>query len=860
MESVYGPRAIAAFTVLACLTLAGCGGGGGSNDGAANKAGAAQTTGSSGSSSSNDGSAGDSNKTDGTGGVDVAPSSDDSGAAGQMPKSGTADTSNAGSHHGKPPPKVVGRSGGAGKGSAASPGSADPDHGSGSGGGDKPDDASASSGKRIPGDSVAKQPWYARFLAHSSTWPDRGVVSAQLISGSDREASHVPVTFGQVFRASDLPAGRGLTATVDGRAVALQVDRKASWPDGSLRHAVLSARIPHLGAGEHALLTLSKTALSDNAAQSSAPQIKLNDLLATTFDATIALERDGQRYHLSARTLLQNARDTGACKDWAQTCKQWLAGPLVSEWIVGAPLVGPNGTAAHLVGYFHVRAYADANGAIDHVRVDTVIENNWAYVKDPGNQTYDVRIQVGEHGYSRDHIRHFRQARWHEVLWWRQKPAVYVRPNGAYIQASGAVSRYADIQPTAAFLDRRPASFPPMSYGDQSPHMGATGAQAAIGPLPRWSSTYILSTDARAFAWMTANDDAAGSYAFHYRDSETGRPLQISRHPYVTLADYDHAAKAGKQAYHTDLLPKCRSRCGSPIRFDIAHHPSIGYLPYLVSGDYYYLEEMQFAASYVELWANPTYRQYAKGTLMHAQGQVRGQAWSLRSIADAAFATPDGDPMKRYFRGLMRNILAQYNQRYVDNPDRHPLHVLDDYGAVIYPLNGATRVGVGPWQADFFAWAVGHAAEQGFEGARRLSRWLSVFQVARMTGAQGHADNGYCWINAAAYKLQIRPAQYAPSYRDVDAAYRASFPRLSGLACGSQPMANQLSTRKHRYQAGEMTGYAASATGFPANLQIGLAMAVQSGIAGSARAWQIFAQRRIKPDYRNYPNFAVVPR
>ena len=65
-------------------------------------------------------------------------------------------------------------------------------------------------------------------------------------------------------------------------------------------------------------------------------------------------------------------------------------------------------------------------------------------------------------------------------------------------------------------------------------------------------------------------------------------------------------------------------------------------------------------------------------------------------------------------------------------------------------------------------------------------------------------------------------------------------------------------------QAGEMPGYPYSCTGFPANLQIGLASAVDSTLPGTQDAWALFQSRSVQPTgataYDDYPNFAVMPR
>ncbi|HET7313006.1 hypothetical protein [Salinisphaera sp.] len=658
------------------------------------------------------------------------------------------------------------------------------------------------------------------------------------------------VTFGQVFADGDVGAAQHVVAMAGGKRLPTQVDRKATWSDGSLRHGVITIQLAAPASGEARAVELYAAAGN---ADSGLNPVSLSDLLGSNFSARVRIKLDGTTYTADARDALAQVAQSANCPAWGEvSCKRWLAGGLASEWIVPAELTSGNRVAPRLRVYFNVRAYRGANGSVDNVRVDTVIENDLTYNVSPSNVAYDARLTVGQSSYSIENLEHYTQARWHRVLWSRGDPELYVQPSIEYLQKSRAISRYADLEPSEDFLDSRPQQAVPMRHLDQTPDMGATGAQPAIGPLPQWTSTFAVSGDRRAFNWMLANDDAVGSYGFHYRDAATGRPLRIDDHPYVTIADINHARHAG-EAYQKDLLPSCSGDCGNPNRFNIAHQPSIGYLPYLVTGDFYYLEELQFEASYDQLWANPKYRRYGKGRLLQASLQVRGQAWELRTISNAAFATPDNDPMKSYFVDQINYIVQDYLDSYVDDPG-HPLHTLDSYGAVHYP--SGHHVKIPPWQADFFTWAVGHAAEQQVPGAKRLLNWLAPFQLGRMATA----DGGFCWLLASAYTLRVRDSDNSPLYTSLDQVYKASFPNLVGLKCNSQAMINELNSGGGHRQIGEMDGFPTSPTGFPANFQIGLAAAVDSNADNTDEAWRRFANRSAKPDYANYANFAVVPR
>jgi hypothetical protein len=95
---------------------------------------------------------------------------------------------------------------------------------------------------------------------------------------------------------------------------------------------------------------------------------------------------------------------------------------------------------------------------------------------------------------------------------------------------------------------------------------------------------------------------------------------------------------------------------------DLAHYPAMVYVPYLVTGDWYLLEEMYLVAgSHLAGAVNGT-NQFSRhdnwGWFNDEDVQTRGQAWALRDIAEAAFLAPDGTPEKAYFTEKTLNNLA----------------------------------------------------------------------------------------------------------------------------------------------------------------------------------------------------------
>jgi hypothetical protein len=713
------------------------------------------------------------------------------------------------------------------------------------------------------------------------------VVTDSVVSQSTQTQTRVPVTFGQVFKAGDVPANATVLATLNGQSIPLQVDAKATNPDGSLRHAVLTAMVPSLPGG--GTLPLALSAGSPSASMANGAPVSLSQLLATGYDAKVSVNLGGVTYSVNARGLLQAADLSGACGPWKTQCDQWLSGPLASEWVVNGPVTSSAGSAyPNLRIYFAVRAYAGGTpGTVASVRTDIIVENTDAFAPQAQPQ-YTATLSSGSASYTSPVLTQYTATRWHKVLWWNNaEPQVYLQQDTQYIQNSMAVSRYMPLQPDEAFLERIRQTCAPLDHCDQTNNMKNPGAQPGIGPLPRWTSVYIIDPDVRAYNWMLANTDALGTYSIHYRDEATGWPISIQRHPNVTMANWEFAnLKAGQGAsalsvgYRTDLLPNCTDNAvvtgcnlhnyntGNPYVWENAHQPAESYVPYMVTGSYYYMSELAFGASQNEAWSNAQSRGYSQGLLDQSHGQVRGKAWTLRSMAEAAWLLPDTYPLKSEFNADVVNSLADFNEKYTYNPNANPLRLVDH--SFVFNVNGGKLNGINAWQHNFLTWSADHAAELGFAGAAAFRDWLAPFEIGTMTDWQNNPTHGFCWLEASGAKLQAKDDKGNPfsSYTEM---YDATFPTLAGLACNSPEMVAALGKLEgKKWQIGEMFGYAYSATGYPANVQIGLAAAVDSGLPNAADAWSIFESRSVKPDgksskdpnvaYRNYPNFAIVPR
>lgn len=417
-----------------------------------------------------------------------------------------------------------------------------------------------------------------------------------------------------------------------------------------------------------------------------------------------------------------------------------LAGAVATEHTVVAPFIDVNSKTPHpqLTARLHTR-FLDGG---QRIRTDMVLENNWTYAPNPGNLIYELKVSQGANTvHYQPILTHNHHSRWHKVLWTGVEPQLQVRHNMRYFLDSKATWNYdlsikvpeAVLAQESAKLARADTS--PMGPAFVTPYFPGTGARADIGPLPRWTALYLLSQDPRQRAVMLANAAAAGAVPIHYRDHTTDQPVSLVTRPGLAMR---FGASTGGDA------PPPVSNAATIWAPDTNHQASFAYVPYLVTGDAFYLDEILFWANWNMGSKNPNYRGFGKG-LIHSE-EVRGQAWALRSLGEATRALPDSHAMKGYFQTKLRDNLAWYNSTYPprDVNDNN----LSQIGMV--EREGELR-NTRPWMNDFMTIVLGQLAENNEPEAQRYLQWLSSFTVGRFS----RESDGFCMAYAPAYTLKI---------------------------------------------------------------------------------------------------------
>ena len=697
---------------------------------------------------------------------------------------------------------------------------------------------------------------------------------------SDSRLNDQPVTVGHSFVQGDIPAGKTIRITIDNTDIPVQVEHKTTHSDASLKHGVLSFIIPEIPANAIQNVQLYVSHTSD-----SQPALNVNELLATSYDADLTVALDGKTYSVSARHLLANTAHI----------QQWISGPICTEWIVKSPMMDNNGNAhPHLMARFEIRAY---NGMND-IRSSITLENNWTYQADPQNYMYHATITIGgQVAFDQPKQPHFHHARWRKTFWWNkekgldQTDKIHVKHDTKYLIASQAIPNFdpqyinsvsekylnemenrwiqTKVYGPYGYCDRAYTMTvsDPMSIGFATYYMPMTGGRGDIGPITQWTSRYLMSMDARAKKIELGNGNLAGSWSIHFRDKQTDLPVSIENYPYCTT-NWNKSTSYNPNTHLYERPTECEEGrdCQSPYAPDTAHQPSFAYIPYLITGDYYYLEELQFWANYCMIYDNPSYRQLEKGIVKSKQ--VRGQGWSLRTIGEAAYVTPDDHPMKAYFMRRIHDNIDYYNETYTNNDKANHL-------GWVNPIIGFDDGAItSPWMDDFVTFAIGHLVELGFEKAKPFLAWKSLYPVGRMN------DDTYCWLFASSYRMAVAASRenaaagiyfqsfselYEPTLTWREMVTKDIYQEIMNLECNSMEMVTLLKENDilHYGLQGEMMGYSMDIEhGYAIILQTALAYAVDSGIPGANEAWERIKGRAKLPDFNNGASYkwTILPR
>lgn len=505
-----------------------------------------------------------------------------------------------------------------------------------------------------------------------------------------------PTTISRFFAAGEVPAGSCATAVIDGSPVPTQCDAKTHWPDGSLQHALLTFKATIGGNALEVSFAPSETTLTG-------PGLDVEGMLSTDYDFSAVLEietSDGYQW-VNVREMLK-----------AGMFRYWIQGPLVTQVIVeergvepGQDFLGGGQRTIHPI--FILTFYQGHRG----VRVEAVSEIAW--LKRLPRLKYSAWLWTGAPGseeivYELKDYTHIPRTRWRRDTW--SGPAlgrINVNHNLPYMVYSRILPNFdlsrslssAGLADELKYYKERD-NFPGMGPNNCSRpggscmwfmSFGTTGGRPDIGVLPRWDVRYLYTFDPRLYDVMIANANVSGHVPIHLRENAAGRVfhsgaetaadansrvLSIDARPcYISRDDGMKSCDEDKPAY---LTPKPESAdwfqwTQGNWYPDTAHQGSFAFVAYLVTGDWYYLEELYFWASWNIAYGDPGNCEYCRGGdgdspgiygVVNAWTNIRAIAWGLRAVAHSATLAPDGSPEKGFFTEKVLNNIAAAEGRF----------------------------------------------------------------------------------------------------------------------------------------------------------------------------------------------------
>lgn len=652
-----------------------------------------------------------------------------------------------------------------------------------------------------------------------------GIVSFRLTSPNT--GSTIPFSIGHAFKKGDVPAGSRLIGSISD----LQVVWKNTWPDGSLKFATISGRAA-LSAGVPLNVTLSVGVGSTIA------NLTTDNLRTTGVTAAIGAGAFGTA--------------TWTASDWAAPFMTWISGPFMSSWIYRKQV----GNDPHLVAWMEIRMYR--GGAVE---VLPWVENGYLNVPNPtlksavftfalgGTQRFSAPIDLANHcrtvliaGASLSH-------------WLGAASPVTPNHDKAYLQGTGLVPTYrAAVPASASVWANLVATYSPLQQGNYANSMGQPGYHGAIGLLPEWDVLYLVSNDPRAYAGVVINAYSAGRYGIHFRDENTQRPLRFSSYPYLVVDGGASTGIGNTGASSKNMYTPSASGVAPPA-WDSAHHPSVGFTAYLLTGRFYFMEEVQFAATVNFLKNTDLTRKFSAGVFLSNAGAniTRGAAWAIRTLAQAASVTADNDVLRPEFVSSMAANVDFYHTMYVAQPN-NPFGFVAPYSNY---TGGSGMYSEAAWMQDFFTAAIGYAidVDPGMTASSNSKlaaffAWKAQSIIGRLGGT---ATTDYLYRDAAVYTVAVAPSE-SPDYATGTGPWFANWGELyrATLTVPNPGVAGPL-----------RGGNFPAASSYWGNLQPAIAYAVHHQVPGAMAAYtrMIGASNwnELASDFNTTPVWSVVP-
>lgn len=452
---------------------------------------------------------------------------------------------------------------------------------------------------------------------------------------------------------------------ISGNVIESQVDVKNSYSDGSIEFAVVSVVVPELPPDEDVLLEIFDGSPNGN---------------------------NGKDFELDLKVILIGTDGNDQTVDFGKALKDgyftvWAEGSVADTIVIADDSIsraldfGFDGTSRPL------RMKAVVTNWHKSGRQDVRVIGEGDLTTELSDLSYSFQILFeGDLVYEGDlsgEKRHWTMSRWTKHIDTGREKRVDVDFNVNYLVETGWLPSYKErltVKESALSYQyslwtgrKRDIYDGQWNGGLWQNAMGTTGGRADIGPFPTWETMAILSGDWRLREMTLGMADLAAAWPCHLRetdetklflrdlgDSGLGKTISLTdRRTFLSQnLTYEYTKPEDKVVF-------VGPRGSQPWSFDGAHQPQCFFIPYLMTGDPFYLDEAYLWAGFSAALYNgsATTQVYGRGPT-GAEGvindQVRGAGWVLRNRVEAALMAPDTDSEKQYFVTLTKDALARW--------------------------------------------------------------------------------------------------------------------------------------------------------------------------------------------------------
>jgi hypothetical protein len=176
---------------------------------------------------------------------------------------------------------------------------------------------------------------------------------------------------------------------------------------------------------------------------------------------------------------------------------------------------------------------------------------------------------------------------------------------------------------------------------------------------------------------------------------------------------------------------------------DSAHHPALTYVPFLATGDPYYLEALQLSTTWCIGDVAAAYRLDNKCILSH--GQTRAYAWCLRDVAQLAKVTPTSAPEwmlpPPYWERILENNRVWFTETFIRNAKPHcrVFRVATSYVRTTQvPDKSLDNIPlISPWMEEYLSVILAWIVMMGHESWREAFNWKVGSTIARTDRISG---------------------------------------------------------------------------------------------------------------------------